>query len=440
MKKLFYTSILATCLLVLLTSCQKEPVVLNFAFGPDELHTIEPLINQFNYEQEGKIKINWVVGSPLSDKFYKEVKTDLLSEEPTIDVFGADVTWTASLGREELVADLSTSFHQLYTPRDFIPAAMNSVVHETKVLGLPWFTDIGMLYYRKDLLDKYGFEAPTTWEEMATIVNTIQPKESIPYGFLFQGDNYEGGIANACEFIWNAGGDISMSNLSISGAFENMYFDPSIITVDSKASEIGLGQARELVETGISPKDIHTFREQEALYSFYYGGAIFMRGWPSAYGMFSKPGGKVGLDKVGVCAIPTIKKNSPSFSCLGGWNLMMAKHLNKDEQLAAWEFMKFMTAEPQQYYRTMAGASLPTLHQLYYDEQLLSEAPILEIGKELIQYARNRPISPYYMEYAPEIANVFNQTLKGEMIPELAVSKLQQRLETIQSKNQIASR
>jgi len=440
MKKAFYIFVLlASTMFYLSTHSHEEPIVLNFAFGPEEVYTIEPLINQFNYEQEGKIKINWIVGDPSSDEFYQAVKEDLLSNEPTIDVFGADVTWTASLGKEDLVKNLSSSFHQLFSPRDFIPAAMNSVVYQTKVLGVPWFTDVGMLYYRKDLLDKYGFDPPTTWEDVSTIVHTIQLKESIPYGLVFQGDNYEGGIANACEFIWNAGGDITMSNLSISGAFEDMYFNPSIITVDSKASEIGFGQAKELVETGIAPKHIHTFREQEALYSFYYGGSIFMRGWPSIYGMFTKPDSKLNLDQVGVCSIPTIKPTSQSFSCLGGWNLMMAKHLSEKEQQAAWEFMKYMTAEPQQYYRTISGASLPTLHHLYYDEQLLSEAPILEIGAALIQQARNRPVSPYYMEYAPEIATIFHQVLKGEIIPEMAVFELQQRLENIQSKNQIAA-
>jgi len=439
MKKLFYTCVLVTSsFLFLFNSNQEEPIVLNFAFGPDDAHTIAPLINQFNYEHEGKIKINWVEGSRASDEFYKTVKEDLLSEQPTIDVFGADVTWTASLAKEEVVKDLSTSFHELYSTRDFIPAAMNSAVYQSKVLGIPWFTDVGMLYYRKDLLDKYGFDPPTTWEELTTIVRTIQPKESIPYGLVFQGDNYEGGIANACEFIWNAGGDISMSNLSVAGAFEDMYFDPSIITVDSKASEIGFGQARQLIENGIAPSHIHTFREEEALYSFYYGGAIFMRGWPSVHGLFSKPDTKLGLDKVGVCSIPTLRPTTSSLSCLGGWNLMMAKHLNTEEQQAAWKFMKYLTAEPQQYYRAVAGGSLPTLQHLYYDEQLLSEAPILDIGAGLIQHARNRPISPYYMEYAPEIAYIFHQVLKGEIIPEMAVFELQQRLENIQTKNQIA--
>lgn len=231
-----------------------------------------------------------------------------------------------------------------------------------------------------------------------------------------------------------------MSNLSISGAFEDIYFNPSLITVDSKASEIGLQQARQLIEDGIAPTHIHTFRESEALYSFYYGGAIFMRGWPSVYGMFSKPTAKIGLEQVGITAIPTIKPNSPSFSCLGGWNLMMGKHLDEDKKEAAWTFMKYMIDEPQQYYHTLAGGALPTLYHLYYDEQLLSEAPILEIGADLIQHARNRPISPYYMEFAPEISTIFNQIIKGEINPELAVYELQKRMESIQSKNQIASR
>jgi len=150
MKKLFYTFVLvASSLFYLIPKYQDAPVVLNFAFGPEEVATIAPLINQFNFEHEGKIKINWVEGSRSSDEFYQTVKEDLLSAEPTIDVFGADVTWTASLGKEDLVKDLSTSFHQLYSPRDFIPAAMNSVVYQTKVLGVPWFTDVGMMYYRK---------------------------------------------------------------------------------------------------------------------------------------------------------------------------------------------------------------------------------------------------------------------------------------------------
>lgn len=438
MKKVNYIYTVLFSVVWLLASCKQEPIVLNFTIGPDDTHSTETLVNQFNHEHEGDIHINWQVGNRSSNEQYESVVADLSSGNPTIDIFAGDVTWTASLGKNDLVADLSAPFYQSYSPSDFSSASMNSVVYQTKVLGMPWFTDVGMLYYRKDLLDKYGFDAPTTWNELTHIVHTIKEREKIPYGFVFQGENYEGGIVNACEFIWNAGGDVSMSNLSISGAFEDMYFDPSIITVDSKASELGFKQARQLVEQGISPDHIHTFREQEALYSFYYGGAIFMRGWPSAYGLFAKPGAKVGLDKIGITAIPTIKPNSPSFSCLGGWNLMMGKHLSKEEQAAALTFIKYMIDEPQQYYFTMNHGALPTLRHLYTDEQLLEEAPILEIGRNLLKHARNRPISPYYMEYAPEIATIFHRTIKGELLPELAVYELQKRLEEIQISNKIA--
>lgn len=440
MRKINYNILLLLGVIGLLTSCQKDPVTLTFTNGPDDTNTIAHLVKEFNKKHEGKIQIEWKVGNPLSNEQYKEVVSDLETENPSIDIFAADVTWTASLGQKDLVKELSTPFYKAHNTQDFASAAMNSAVYKNEILGMPWFTDVGMLYYRRDLLEKYGFEVPTTWKELTHIANTIKEKEKMPYGFVFQGEHYEGGIANACEFIWNAGGDISMSNLAVTGTFKDLYFNPSLITVDSKASEIGFQQARQLVEDGASPEDVHTFREEEAFYSFYYGGAVFMRGWPGSYGMFTKPGAKIGVDKIGVSAIPTIKETSPSFSCLGGWNLMMGKHLNTAEQEAALTFIEYMVAAPQQYYFTLHHGGLPTLRHLYYDEQLLSEAPVLEIGRELLAHARNRPVSPYYMEYAPEISTIFHRTIKGELAPELAVYELQKRLEDIQANNQLAVR
>ena len=104
MKKYIYSTILAAIILsfIYFTYSQQEPISLNFIIGPDDTHTVEQLINQFNHEQEGKIKINYTVGSRLSDELYQTVKKDLQSDNPTTDIFMADVTWTASLGKADL--------------------------------------------------------------------------------------------------------------------------------------------------------------------------------------------------------------------------------------------------------------------------------------------------------------------------------------------------
>jgi trehalose/maltose transport system substrate-binding protein len=47
-----------------------------------------------------------------------------------------------------------------------------------KLVGMPWYTDAGLLYYRTDLLEKYGYDARpppgTSWKRWP---QTIQEGE-----------------------------------------------------------------------------------------------------------------------------------------------------------------------------------------------------------------------------------------------------------------------
>ena len=43
---------------------------------------------------------------------------------------------------------------------------------------MPWFGDFGILYYRKDLLEKYGYSSPpTTWAQLGAMAKKIQDGE-----------------------------------------------------------------------------------------------------------------------------------------------------------------------------------------------------------------------------------------------------------------------
>jgi len=437
----FYLPSTILIVLLLLSGCwQPTPIEITFAAGPDDTNVTRQMIDKFNKKHEGQIHVNWKEMSRITDENFEELQTDLTSEHPTIDVFAADVIWTGYLGAQNLAEDISKRFYANYDSKEFIPAAMKSVNYDFNIYGVPWFTDASMVYYRKDLLEKHGFATPpTTWDELAAMAKTIMVKEEMPYGYVFQGDTYEGGVTNACEFIWSAGGQIIMDNMSISRTLEDGFIPKSIIAVDSRASENGLATARRLIEDGIAPEAVTSFRELETTNAFLQGETVFMRGWPSVYGLVVEDVEAFQPTQVGVMPIPVLEPNSPSFSCLGGWNLMLSSKSSNTKQEAAWQFIEYLAATKQQKFKALKSGSLPSLQALYENEKLLASVPVLKLAKQEISNARSRPVSPYYMEYSREIATVFNGVIKGELVPEYAVYSLQDYLESVQSKNKIVS-
>jgi multiple sugar transport system substrate-binding protein len=91
----------------------------------------------------------------------------------------------------------------------YLDGPLEAVQYEGKTWGVPWFTDAGMFYYRKDLLERSGFsEPPQTWDAMKEMVEKVQADQGTEYGYVFQGAQDEGGVVDALEHVWNAGGDV----------------------------------------------------------------------------------------------------------------------------------------------------------------------------------------------------------------------------------------
>lgn len=251
----------------------------------------------------------------------------------------------------------------------------------------------------------------------------------MPYGFVFQGAEYEGGVANALEYIWGAGGNVLTGNVSVAGAFGQNVIDPNVITVASEDSARGLDVARGLIETGVAPEAVTEFREQEAYEAFLRGEAVFMRSWPFAYGLIETTMSELSPEQVGVAPLPTVREGSWSFSTLGGWNLMISASSENEE--AAWTFIRYTTDPAQQKQRALNGGFLPTLSALYDDAEIAENVPVIALGGEAIQSARVRPVSPFYSRISPRVARAFTRTLEGELTGQEAVRGLQRELETI---------
>lgn len=404
---------------------------LTFAFGPDDSGTLQTLIDDFNSSNDEGIEVTWREMARESDAYYRQLVSDFNVGATEIDVFGADVVWTPEFATQYWVQNLSGLFQSEFEANAFLQAPLRSARHRDRIWGVPWYTDAGMLFYRRDLLEENGIsEPPATWQALSDAAQQVRDAAGIEHGFVFQGGRYEGGVTNMLEYVWNAGGRVLTGNIENAAVPGMSVRDANVITIDTQASAAGLDAARQLVESGVAPEAVTEFREQDAADAFLSGNAVFMRNWPFVYGLFGQEGVSLSQEQVGVAPIPTGPgENRQSYSCLGGWNLMISAFSANQE--AAWSFIRYAAAEAQQRTRAENGGFLPTLSSLYDDQSLTEAVPVLGLGRDAIRNARVRPETPFYADMSQRMAIAFNRVLLGELSGEEAASRLQDELQAV---------
>jgi len=275
----------------------------------------------------------------------------LEAESAAIDVFQVDVIWPGELADHFL--DLNEYGAQEVADKHFKSIIQNNTV-DGRLVAMPWFTDAGLLYYRTDLLDEYGYsEPPATWTELEEMARTIQAGERKEnpdfWGFVWQGNAYEGLTCDALEWIHsNNGGRIINEEKEVTINNEN-----AIEMVNMAAGWVG----------EISPPGVTGLVEESSRKMFEAGNAAFMRNWPYAYALASQEG-KATAGKFDVAPLPA-GENGTSSAVLGGWNLAVNKYSDNPE-LAA-ELAMFMTSEKVQKMRAVEGSFNPTIAGLYED-------------------------------------------------------------------------
>ncbi len=388
---------------------------LTFSFFPDRTGSVQALIDQFNSENEGEIQVSLREMPADSGQHFDQLNTEFQSGEINIDVIGGDVIWPAQFAANGYIADLSDRFTEDERSA-FLPATIEAMTYQGGVYGVPWYTDAGMLYYRRDLLEEAGFtQPPRTWNELKEQARTVQQRSGTQYGFVFQGADYEGGVVNALEYIWTSGGNV---------------LEGEEVVIDSPEARRGLEIERSMIDDGIAPAGITQYKEQEVATIFLGGDAIFMRNVPRMYALASDPNeSSIDPDQIRITSLPVAEEGLQSYSSLGGWNFFM--NANTEDPDAAYEFIRFMSAPEQQKYRAIEGSVLPARQELYEDEELLQQVPVAELGQQAIQNTRPRPVSPFYSDMSLRMAEQFNASLNGEVSPDEALSTLQEELEEI---------
>src|SRR5271157_2504233 len=229
-----------------------------------------------------------------------------------VDLMQIDVIWPGDIA--EHLVDLNPYGASKYVG-DIFPAMLANDTVKGKLVAVPWFTDAGLLYYRSDLLSKYGYKnPPKTWKDLAVMAKKIQDGERAAgnqdfWGFVWQGNSYEGLTCDALEWlVSNGGGSIVEPNGKIS--------------IDNQKAAAALDMAAGWVGT-ISPPGVTGYGEEDSRRVFQAGNAAFMRNWPYAYSLGQASDSAI-KDKFDVVPLPAGDAGRAA-AALGGWQLALSK-------------------------------------------------------------------------------------------------------------------
>ncbi|HRA46685.1 MAG TPA: ABC transporter substrate-binding protein [Thermomicrobiales bacterium] len=292
------------------------------------------------------------------------------AQSSDVDCVSIDVIWPGIVAPHAL--DLTDTFKD--TISEYFQAIVENNTVDSVLVGIPWYTDAGLLYKRDDLLEKYSQTAPATWADLETAAKAIQDGERAAgstsfVGFVWQGNAYEGLTCNALEWqVSNGGGNIIESDGTVS------VNNPQAIAAFQRAA----GWVK-----GISPEGVTTYQEQESLDVWQGGNAAFMRNWPYAYANGQSEGSVI-KDKFSVGVIPKGDgENARNASTLGGWQLMASKYSKAPD--AAKAFCKFMASAEVQKSASLELSHLPTIASIYDDADVLAKNPFYADLKPVFQ-------------------------------------------------------
>ncbi len=317
-----------------------------------------------------------------------------------IDLYQTDVIWAPQLA--EHFVDLTEAAKDL-APQHF-PSIIESQTVNGKLVALPIFTDAPALYYRKDLLDKYGKSVPKTWAELTATAQEIQDKERAEgkadlWGFVWQGNAYEGLTCDALEWVKSFGGG-------------QIVEADGTISINNENAAMALETAKGWVGT-ISPEGVLAYQEEEARGVWQTGNAVFMRNWPYAYTLGNEGDSAVkGL--FDVAPLPSGTEGGPSAATLGGWNVAVSKYSKHQE--AAISLALYLAGPEAQKARALSESNLPTIVALYDDADIAAQQPIIPRWKEVFMNAVPRPSAPTkgkYNEVSAKFWSAVHNTLSG---------------------------
>lgn len=391
-----------------------QDVVLNYYSHAVENGTRLEIIEAFEEENPG-IKVNLVELSADTNKKLQTINTIMQAQDSSMDVFDADVTWPPIFAAAGWVEPLEDYIDQDELD-DFLPGPINAVNYMDHIWGIPYRTDAGMLYYRKDLLEKHNRSVPETWDDLIETSLYIMEREEDMKGHAGSWAQYEGLTCNLMEVVWSYGGRVFDEDGNV------VYNSPETVAAVETMTDM-------IRKHEIMPDGIVNFYSGDARAPFFSGKLVFLRDWPSGWRSAQDPEKSDVVGNVGIAPLPKGDPEGRSYSTLGGWQIMVSKYSeNKEEAI---KFAKFRASQQAQKMAALGLSHIPARHSLYQDQDILEFMPFLEEMYPAIVNSYPRPKSPYYAEISNALQVETQNAFVGNKTPAEAVADAEEKIKQI---------
>lgn len=353
-----------------------------------------------------------IVQLPNASNERLDLYQELMSaESPDLDIYQLDVVWAGLLAHD--LIDLAP-YLDADSPAYFDSLIANNTV-QNELIALPWFIDTGLLYYRADLLARHDRDVPTTWQELTETAAHIMAQEESGlsgdrlWGYVWQGDSYEGLTCNALEwFHSHTGSSFVEADLSVS-----INQPANVQALETAASWIGT----------ISPKATLEFAEEESRAVFQRGDAVFMRNWPYAWNSAQQDESPI-QGRIGMAPLPSGAGGSSS-ATLGGWQLGVSKHSRQQDR--AVELLLFLTSEENQRNRALQSGYNPSIPALYEDPELLEAFPQFVDLVDIFQGGVARPATVTGRAY-PLVSRIIQRNVHNALNDDATATEALQQM------------
>lgn len=401
---------------------------ITFATGKDRSGNLQKQVDAWNADHPSEqVRVIELPDEPNDQR--QQMIQNATTKSDAYSVLNLDVVWTAEFAAnrwltELPMAPLSGGSGGSSPPADnggidlstMLPATIKTGQYRDRLYAVPSTSDAGMLYYRKDLLDKAGVsEPPKTYQEMWDACDKVR---KLPEGedvdcYFTEVNKTESMTISAVEAIAAAGG--------------------SIIGPDGGPT-LNTPQARQGVEFLVNAKKEHMPKEAVTLDTeggrryFQSGRLLFQRQWPYQYALANEDDGSSEVaGKFAVAPLPG--PDGPGVANLGGHNLAISAYA--ENKATSLDFIRYLTSEEAQRANLLATSQAPTIAALYDDPEMVKKFPYLPVLKQAIATAKPRPVAVKYGDVTAAVQGEMYDAVTGEKTAEQALSDLQAKLQPL---------